>query len=277
MKNKSDLKSFPDEDFMALLSQVYQEAAPADDCSFSQKTIAYALGELGYKKREEIRKHLVKCRSCLELYFDVRTAETESSDSHLLIWYTIKNRAARISEMISPFITPRLVSAMAAACLVILVTISGLYVRISQSPISVNIKLIGNAVETSDRIKGEALLPKEFELEQGGILRSGTYFRIKVSTDRDAYAYVLLYDASQEISKLFSGKVCTEKTLLLPSADKPYELDDNTGTESIYVIVSEEAADGFDSKLAELKNVGISEIKRLFPKSVIRTFSFRHE
>ena len=49
-----------------------------DDCQMADKISSYAFGELGPKESAVVKEHLTTCRSCLDLYMDLRMAEEDA-------------------------------------------------------------------------------------------------------------------------------------------------------------------------------------------------------
>lgn len=179
----------------------------------------------------------------------------------------------RFAQEIQEILEPKLISAMATACLIISLGIFSWLYR----PIFTDILLIGNpTIQTRDQAPAKGPAKKEFVLKQGDALESGDSLRIKVSVDRDAYVYVLLCDSSGEIAKFFSDRLEGGKTLLLPSEYEPFELDEHPGTETVFVLTSKKAIDQFNEKLAKLKKAGIEEIDEIFSDAWIRSFQFEH-
>ena len=75
----------------------------------------------------------------------------------------------------------------------------------SEMPISIHLMLIGK--RAGDLTRGGTKTPVEFEIKEGDALSSGDYFRIKLRPDEDAHVYVLFYDSTGKVSKLFSDKI----------------------------------------------------------------------
>ena len=65
---------------MAGLRQVFQkQSAPDSACPEPEQVISSALEELASAEQQEVQKHLLTCRSCLDLYLDVRLAVSEAA------------------------------------------------------------------------------------------------------------------------------------------------------------------------------------------------------
>jgi hypothetical protein len=95
---------------------------------------------------------------------------------------------------------------------------------------------------------------KQFkQLQQGEILHSGDYYKISFKPKFDSYVYIFQKDSANKIYKLFpmtefQGKkyynlnpVKAGATYQLPSKNGYFVLDEQTGTESIYFIIKNQA------------------------------------
>lgn len=164
----------------------------------------------------------------------------------------------------------KLAGVCAAACLVLVI------VKYNTG-INVNISMSGIRDKTS--MRGNSTPAGEFEVNQGGVLKSGDSFRITFNADKDAYVRVLLYDSSKEITELFSDKVSAGKNIVISTAKDgaKLQLDNVVGTETIYVLASKIPIEDFDKKLDELKKSGIDKINHIFLNTSIQIFRFGHE
>ncbi len=174
------------------------------------------------------------------------------------------------SQFLTHVFTFRFAGAVAAACLVIVV--------ILYKPETANISIIGirgNALPDS-RGKTSA---SEFEIKEGGSLKSGDHFNIRVVNHKDAYLYVLLHDSAGEITKLFSDKVYAGKPIVISKSEDGSKLilDDTVGDETLYFLTSDIPIEDFDKKLDVLRKTDTDQIQQIFPKTLIRTFRIRHE
>jgi hypothetical protein len=68
------------DEFMESLRQDYlsdKENNP-DECSMADQVTDYAFGELNEEDAEKVKDHLKSCRSCLDMYMDIKMAEEDS-------------------------------------------------------------------------------------------------------------------------------------------------------------------------------------------------------
>ena len=124
---------------------------------------------------------------------------------------------------------------------------------------------------------------REVLVSEGSLLRSHDNFQVHVESSRPAYLYVLLYDSQGHASQLFpdakrnqSAFVSARNGTVVPDRDIWFWLDENRGTETIYVLASAkpladigallvkmEAADEADKKqLSDEIKQGIETIQR---------------
>lgn len=108
------------------------------------------------------------------------------------------------------------------------------------APLSLSMNIIGQRKE-ADGSYTEVLV------HEGSVLRSRDNFQIHVEANRPAYVYVLIYDSQGKTAQLFPdakidqpGFVDSGKKVVIPGTDLWFWLDDETGTETIYVLASEQ-------------------------------------
>ncbi len=123
-----------------------EDPAMADDCHLSEKTIAYAMGDLSADEIDIIAGHLDRCRFCVNLILDIRTAEDESRESageliqvlpalaravqdgsnRSSLLNIIEKLAAPISKLWSYIFIPKILVSAATACLAFIIIHYGL-------------------------------------------------------------------------------------------------------------------------------------------------------
>ena len=164
MSNK-DLRysEFP-EDLMDSLAQLYknEKANAVDECHMRQTAIAYASGELEPEENQKFRDHLHNCHFCLNLVLDVKVAESESgsspdrpvtilpavskafkkSESRNPFIFRIKAVPALISRSWSLLISPKMIAALATACLAFII----IYYGLNDSEVSKQFKEISKKI-----------------------------------------------------------------------------------------------------------------------------------
>lgn len=174
------------------------------------------------------------------------------------------------SQFLIHIFTFRFAGAIAAACLVIIV--------ILYKPETADIRIVGIRGNALPDTRGKTSA-SEFEIKEGGSLKSGDSFNIRFVNHKDAYLYVLLYDSAGEITELFSDKVSSGKAIVIANSKDGSKLilDDTVGDEILYFLTSEAPIEDFDKKLDILRKTDMDQIQQIFPKTSIRTFRFGHE
>jgi hypothetical protein len=132
--------------------------------------------------------------------------------------------------------------------------------------------------------KGKSPVYKEVEVQEGGVLRSGDTFRVKFKLPAEAYVYLLTLDSMGNLSKLFPKaaprahvKVKNRKFYVVPEKDEWLLLDENTGQETVYILVSQKAIRDIDQKIDQLKEQGIDKVAMILPGVTVQSFSFKHQ
>jgi hypothetical protein len=74
-----------------------------------------------------------------------------------------------------------------------------------------------------------------------------------------------------------AGFVSGGTKLSIPEGDNWFHLDDNTGTEKLFLVASKDEISGFTGKVGELERDGIDKIEDKFPDATIDTFTFFHK
>ena len=139
-----------------------------------------------------------------------------------------------------------------------------------ESPIEIHVNLVG---ERLSRGAYEQVLIRE-----GTTLRSGDGFQIHFSVSSDCHVYVLMYDAQGQVSQLFpmyegpggpyrmgdpEGGVKGGVEYSVPPGNLWLELDENVGTETIYVSGSREPLGDLRELMAEMMRAGGVDLSRL--------------
>ena len=263
-----------------------------EECPMVDLTIDYALGDPDLDEQSEIKDHIQTCRYCLDMFLDVRAAKSESQilegkkvdilpglqkvlkrdKPSSRIWDKIRNTFSG-----ETLFSPRPIAILVTACLVLFVSIYGLLDRSDMDlkhPVTIDIMLHGRSYSGLRSIETKY---QKGQIEQGITLKSGDSFRVQAKIDQDAFVYVIFYDSSEKISFVRKGNVHAGREIFIPDTDNWYQLDENAGTETIYLLASTNEINRFDSKVEDLKKSGIDSISELFPEASIQTFSFKHE
>lgn len=256
-----------------------------DECPMADKTSAYAFGELGPEESGKVKDHLNSCRYCLDLYMDIRMAEEDAKDEKVEVLPGLQSAIDRgkkpaasplqkigvtISDLFGKGFSIKPVAAFAT---VVLLIIGGVYVLRDSTPYNIEIMLHG---KTQIGFRGGKPEYNEFQIEPGGEMKSGDYFRFQTKIDKDAYVYVVFQDSSGNIESLEKGYISGGKGFFLPDGNKWYHLDKNTGTEKLYLLASKNKFEDFGKRIEDLKSGGIETIGKVFQEATIQSFSFEH-
>ena len=74
-----------------------------------------------------------------------------------------------------------------------------------------------------------------------------------------------------------TGFVAGGTELTLSAGDQWFHLDDNTGSEKVFLLASKDQINGFTGKVERLKQDGIGTIEKVFPEATVKRFSFQHQ
>jgi hypothetical protein len=104
---------------------------------------------------------------------------------------------------------------------------------------------------------------EEVFVKNGVVLKSDDNLRIYVRPTTDCYLYVLVFDSMNVASRLFpspmaglNNKVPGGRDYQIPDGGKWFFLDNNTGTETIYVLASTNPMSDIDKLVASMETKG---------------------
>lgn len=131
------------------------------------------------------------------------------------------------------------------------------------APLSLSMNIIGQRKE-ADGTYTEVLV------SEGSIIRSHDNFQVHLETNRSSYIYILLYDSQGRASQLFPDSKINQpgfaepgKKYVIPDKDLWFWLDENTGTETVYVLASEKPMEDIQELLKKMEKANEGEQKRL--------------
>jgi hypothetical protein len=85
------------------------------------------------------------------------------------------------------------------------------------------------------------------ELKENGVLKSNDEFQIRFTPSQDAYVYVINVDTQGQVYPMLpnaeglrDNHLKAGKSYTLPAEGKYYQLDQNTGTETIYMVAAQQ-------------------------------------
>jgi CHAT domain-containing protein len=130
-------------------------------------------------------------------------------------------------------------------------------------PLSLSMNIIGQRKEADGRYT-------EVIVREGSVLQSRDNFQVHVESNRHSFIYVLLFDSEGRASQLFPdpkieqpGFVDGGRKVAVPDKDLWFWLDENPGTETVYVLASEAPMSDMRGLLDKMSEASASEQKRL--------------
>ena len=126
---------------------------------------------------------------------------------------------------------------------------------VATAPLTLSMNIVGQRKEPDGSYT-------EVLVNEGSVLRSYDNFQVHLETNRPAYVYILLYDSQGTASQLFpdpkinqQGFLEQGRKVVVPARDLWFWLDENTGTETIYVLTSEKPMSDIQGLLAKMETV----------------------
>jgi hypothetical protein len=131
------------------------------------------------------------------------------------------------------------------------------------APLTLAMNIIGQRKEPDGRYA-------EVIIREGSVLRSRDHFQVHLEINRRAHIYVLLFDSQGQASQLFpdpkieqQGLIEAGQRVTVPDRDLWFWLDDHPGTETIYVLASEEPLADIHLLLQRMQQANETERKQL--------------
>ena len=174
-----------------------------------------------------------------------------------------------------------------ATALVVLFVFTVLYVYYQQSTsLGVQMALISKSGTITTRgTTGD----KEVEkiIKEGDTLYSNDFCRISFELDKNAYAYILYYDSKGTLEQLYPDprvmkplKVMGKTTYVIPPGeDSWFQLDEQTGTETVFMVASEKPLSNFKEVLVSLQESSREKVLKTLKSqaSVVKVLNFKHQ
>ena len=131
------------------------------------------------------------------------------------------------------------------------------------APLSLSMNIIGQRKEPDGSYT-------EVIVREGSVLQSRVHFQVHVETNKRSYIYVLLFDSQGGATQLFpdpkienAGFLDGGRKIAVPDKDLWFWLDENPGTETVYVVASEEPLHDIRGLLSKMNKASEGERKRL--------------
>jgi hypothetical protein len=110
----------------------------------------------------------------------------------------------------------------------------------------------------------------EVLVNEGAELQSHDNLQIHFTTNKDAYVYVLIFDSKHNVELLFpdpkiklANNVKSGVEYTVPSPNEWFWLDENAGTETLYVLASETPLEDIQSLIKGMKTAGVRQKQEL--------------
>lgn len=136
------------------------------------------------------------------------------------------------------------------------------------TPLELTMNIIGQREEADGTVS-------EVIIREGSILHSHDNFQVHFNTNKEAYVYILIFDSKGEAKQLFpdpkislGNKIDGNKEYSVPTAGQWFWLDENVGTETIYVLASDTPLSNIQSILREMAGVTAQKKKALSNKVI---------
>jgi CHAT domain-containing protein len=134
---------------------------------------------------------------------------------------------------------------------------------IVKAPLSLSMNVIGQRREADGSYT-------EVIVREGTVLQSRDHFQVHVETNRAAQIYVLLFDSEGRASQLFpdpkieqQGFIDAGRRIAIPDRDLWFWLDEYPGTETVYVLASEEPMKDIRGLLVRMEKANEAERNHL--------------
>ena len=130
---------------------------------------------------------------------------------------------------------------------------------------------------------------KEVEkiIKEGDTLYSNDFCRISFELDKNAYAYILYYDSTGNLEQLYPDpkvikplKVMAKTTYVIPPGDDSwFQLDEQTGTETVYMVASEEPLSNLKEVVVSLQGSSREKVLETLKTHapVVKVLNFKHQ
>jgi hypothetical protein len=289
-----------------------QEKCPdeADLCRFTE-------GLMDEKEISEIEKHLVSCKTCCDyvVSFNKMMHFPEGETLPEVPAHQIRqaSRACKVVEekkertqphhreglldqalqflkdlvsfdwLMQPM--PVVVKAGAGALLVLLIFSTTYYYYQQSMSLNIEMQVMGKTrVITRGVPTGETI---EKILKEGDTLYSNDYCRLQFELDRDAYVYVLYYDSGGKLHQLYPDStairphkvMANTRYIIPPGDDNWFQLDDQKGTETVFIMASREPITDFNQTINSIQGLNKEKVLEMLEKRAqdVKVLSFEHE
>ena len=274
-----------------------------DECDFCQ----FLEGLMEEEKRALMEKHLLSCPACSDYVVslhkvmnfpegekmpEIPAAEIEKACNLVEVKKKSVREKPGMLQAIREFFSfnwitqpiPVMVKSCAAALAVVLVLTTAYLYQQQNTPLGIRLEVVGRGSEVTTR--GTAPELSGEVIKEGGVLYSKDYCRVNFELSRDAFAYVFYYDSSGELHQLYPDpaivtpkKVKRGKTHSLPEEDAWFQLDDHSGTETVFMVASAKPISNLGELYQAAQGLNRDEAIRTFRDAapVFKILNFIHQ
>ena len=275
-------------------------------CPEDEDICRYLEGGMDEKTSELIEKHLLACPTCCDYLVSLNKVINFPEEETLPEVPQEQIRAAdrlvkgdmrakgSLFQPLKDFLSldwlmqpmPPMVKSCAVA-LVVLFMFSTLYIYYQQSTsLGVRMELVSKTSPITTRGKTGDKEVKKI-IKEGDTLYSNDFCRITFELDKDAYAYILYYDSKGTLHQLYPNprviipqKVMANTTYVIPPGDDNwFQLDEHRGTETVFMVASEEPLSNLKEVYASLQGGGREEVLKTLQSEapVVKILTFQHK
>jgi Domain of unknown function (DUF4384) len=133
---------------------------------------------------------------------------------------------------------------------------------VASAPLTLRMNIIGQRKEADDTYT-------DIRVNDGSVLRSRDNFQVHFETTSPAFIYILLYDSQGKASQLFPDPKIDQpnfveggKKIAIPGENFWFWLDENPGTETVYVVASKQSMLDIKGLLAKMESADDSAQQR---------------
>jgi hypothetical protein len=127
------------------------------------------------------------------------------------------------------------------------------------APLTLTMNIIGQRQESDGSYS-------EIIVREGSLLRSRDHFQVHLETNRPSHVYVLLFDSQGRATQLFPDPKIEQpgffeagRRMAIPDKDLWFWLDEHPGTETVYVLASEESLQDIRGLLKQMATASEAE------------------
>jgi S1-C subfamily serine protease len=140
---------------------------------------------------------------------------------------------------------------------------SGRKSTVSRTTLELSVNILGQREDVKGGVSA-------VRVKGGAVLQSHDNFQVHFTTNRNAYVYILLFDAKGEVQPLFpdpasksADKVRGGVEHIVPAEGRWFWLDENTGSETISILASLAPLDDVGRLLGEITSAGKEQRKAI--------------